>query len=107
MLQDAPPVSSEGDVLRFRQSHTGGAGAGAQNSFAVSEISCGAGEGDGEVVMERCTDCGRTFAPGRLKSHAKVMLSKKKIVLLWGEWLTNLVDSCRLSYRKFRYRYTL
>lgn len=71
MLQDAPPASSEGDVLRFRHSDTGG---GAEISFAVSEISCGAGDGDGEVVMERCADCGRTFAPGRLKSHAKVTL---------------------------------
>lgn len=89
MLQDAPPASSESDVLRFRHSDTGGAGA--ENSFAVSEIPCGVGEVDGEVVMERCADCGRTFAPGRLKSHAKVMLVFSFLFLLRVEWLTDVV----------------
>lgn len=27
---------------------------------------------DGEAAVERCEGCGRTFAPGRLQSHAKV-----------------------------------
>lgn len=46
----------------------GGGGVGAVVSGAGLEISSG-GEG-GEV--ERCEGCGRTFAPGRLQSHAKV-----------------------------------
>eukprot|EP00904_Undaria_pinnatifida_P003326 jgi/Undpi1/12995/HiC_scaffold_7.g02659.m1 len=98
VLQDAPPPASfDMNLRRFRPAGTtnsangsvggissagvgvdgvggvGGASCAPEISFAVSEISSGA-VGDEEAVMERCAGCGRTFAPGRLSSHAKRLL---------------------------------
>lgn len=78
MLQQAPPAlvsrnvgNGHENVLAASEAFALGGGAGgvsAEVSGADFEISSG-GEG-GEV--ERCEGCGRTFAPGRLQSHAKV-----------------------------------
>jgi len=51
-------------------------------SLGTDNSSCSGGGGGGEgeeggalsesvAAVERCEDCGRTFAPGRLRSHAK------------------------------------
>lgn len=62
----------------------GGVGADASSSNSEDLFSLGSGNsssggGGGEggplsvsvAAVERCEDCGRTFAPGRLRSHAK------------------------------------
>lgn len=78
ILQQAPPTLVSENVGNGPENlvaasqvlalEGGAGGVSAQVSGADLEISSG-GEG-GEV--ERCEGCGRTFAPGRLQSHAKV-----------------------------------
>ena len=78
VLQQAPPAflsrtaTSTGPenvvALSSELSGVGGGGAGPEASGAGLEFSLGEGGG----AEERCEGCGRTFAPGRLQSHAKV-----------------------------------
>ncbi|CAN0002839.1 unnamed protein product, partial [Ectocarpus sp. 4 AP-2014] len=74
----APAVASENSELGGVVATGGGRGAaGGKVSGVGSEVSLGGGGagGGGGAEVERCEDCGRTFAPGRLRSHAKACRS--------------------------------
>ncbi|CAM9850558.1 unnamed protein product, partial [Ectocarpus sp. 13 AM-2016] len=79
LLQHAlPPFVSKGNGPENVVATGGGRGAAAGEVSGVgSEVSLGGGEGGegGGAEVERCEDCGRTFAPGRLRSHAKACRS--------------------------------
>ncbi|CAM9838724.1 unnamed protein product [Ectocarpus sp. 6 AP-2014] len=71
----APAVASKNSELGGVVATGGGRGAAAGEVSGVgSEVSLGEG-GAGGAEEERCEDCGRTFAPGRLRSHAKACRS--------------------------------